>query len=92
MLIRAVSNRRDNAGTCIITFNFLIFDASKGIFKSYFKTCKCRFIHNGSPGFNFLDFSGKLFAVSRHGGALGLSRQKFVLLFVESFFESIQRH
>ena len=44
-----------------------------------------------SPGLDLLDFPGKLFTVAGHRRALGLSRQNFVLLFVESVLESTQR-
>ena len=42
---------------------------------------------NNLPGFDVFDLPGELLAVPGHGRALGLSRQNFVLLFVESVLE-----
>ena len=46
---------------------------------------------NNLPGFDVFDLPGELLAVPGHSRALGLSRQNFVLLFVESVLESTQR-
>ena len=46
---------------------------------------------NNSPGFDVFDLPGELLAVPGHSRALGLSRQNFVFLFVESVLELMQR-
>ena len=42
---------------------------------------------NNLPGFDVFDLPGELLAVPGHSRALGLSRQNFVFLFVESVLE-----
>ena len=46
---------------------------------------------NNLPGFDVFDLPGELLAVPGHSRALGLSRQNFVFLFVESVLELMQR-